>query len=336
MGEITLGIGTSHTPQMSSGVPWWEGHAGRDRANPFLVAADGKVRSFDELEAQAPPGIEAELAPGVWEAKFARAQDALDRLSKRLAEAAPDVVVVVGDDQHELFLDDVNPAIGLFLGEELWDLGLGEEEKAKLPPDILPAQWAAHADKPESYPVAGELSSHLAAELTAAGFDVGVFSRQGEGRTLGHAFTFPRRRLGLPASTPIVPILLNTYYPPNVPTPGRCWALGAALRSALESWPRAQRIAVVASGGLSHFVISEDLDRRVLDALAAGDGEAVARLPRAVLRSGSSEILNWLTVGGALADLSMTVVDYIPAYRSRAGTGCGMSFAIWAPPRPAG
>ncbi|MDE3206747.1 MAG: extradiol ring-cleavage dioxygenase [Acidobacteriota bacterium] len=331
MAELVLGMGTSHSPQMSSGTRHWDGHAGRDRANDFLVDTDGQVRSYDELEAKAPPSLLEELAPEVWESKWGRVQDAIAVLVKRLADAAPDVAVIVGDDQHELFGDDGNPAIGLFLGDELWDAGLGEAERQKLPPDIMPAQWAAHADERDRYPVARDLSAYLAEALTAADFDIGVFSVQGGDRTLGHAFTFPRRRLHLPPEVPIVPVALNAYYPPNVPRPGRCWALGQALRRALEDWPGGERIALIASGGLSHFVISEELDRRVLDALAAGDEAAVAALPPAVLRSGSSEILNWLVVGGALADWDFDVVDYLAAYRSAAGTGVGLAFATWHP-----
>lgn len=336
MAELVLGLGTSHSPQMSSGTGYWEGHAGRDRANTFLVDTDGEVRSYHELEAKAPPSLVEQLAPQVWEAKWERVQAAIDELVKRLADAAPDVVVIVGDDQHELFGEDGNPAIGLFLGDELWDAGLGEEERAKLPPDILPAQWAAHADDRDCYPTARDLSAHLAESLTVAGFDISVFSVQGADRTLGHAFTFPRRRLQLAADVPLVPIALNAYYPPNVPPPGRCWALGRALRRGLEEWTGGERIALVASGGLSHFVIHEELDHRVLQALGAGDGTAIAELPRNVLRSGSSEILNWLVVGGALADWDFDVIDYVPAYRSPAGTGVGMAFATWHPRSLAG
>lgn len=332
MAEIVLGLGSSHSPQMSSGTQYWESHAGRDRANGYLVDSDGEVRSYDELVARARPGLEAELSPEVWEAKWNRVQDALAGLSKRLAEAAADLLVVVGDDQQELFGAEGNPAIGLFLGEELWDAGLGEEQRAKLPPDILPAQWAAHAGERDRYPTAPELSAHLADALCVAGFDITVFSAQRVGSTLGHAFTFPRRRLGLAAEVPLVPLALNAYYPPNVPTPKRCWQLGRALRQALEAWEGPERIAVVASGGLSHFVISEELDWAVLDALGSGDAEAVAALPRAALRSGSSEILNWLVVGAALADWHLDILDYVPAYRSPAGTGVGLGFATWGQP----
>lgn len=329
MAQIVLGVGSSHTPQLSSGPQWWAGHAGRDQANPLLVSPDGTVHTYDELVSLRGNTLEEQLTEDVWEQKFQRGQDAVALLSKRLEESRPDVVVVVGDDQRELFEDDVCPAIGLFLGATLMDQGLVEDRVGRLPPDVLPAQWAAHAEGPDPYSVHQELSLHLAEWLSVAEFDIGVFSKQCAGRTLGHAFTFPRRRLGLPTTVPIVPVIVNTYYPPNVPTPRRCWDLGKALRAGIDSWGGEGRVAFVASGGLTHFVISEEFDRQVLDALRTGNESIIAGLPRLALRSGNSEILNWLVVGGALSDFDFEVVEYIPAYRSPAGTGVGLGFACW-------
>ena len=156
-----------------------------------------------------------------------------------------------------------------------------------------------------------------------------MFTKQPAGRTLGHAFTFPRYRLGLPASTPIVPVFVNTYYPPNVPSAARCYDLGRALRRAVESWESDARVAVIASGGLTHFVIDEALDRGVLDSIAAKDAAGLAGIRRDRLRSGNSEILNWVTAAGTLEGLEPSVVDYVPGYRTPAGTGTGMAFARW-------
>jgi 3-O-methylgallate 3,4-dioxygenase len=331
MSEIVVGLGTSHTPQMSSSAELWEGHAERDRRNPHLLFADGEFYRYDQLLERASPDISQELSLEVRRAKFARAQKAVEKLAGRLAEAAPDVVVIVGDDQRELFGDEGNPAVGLFLGEQLWDRGIDEERLSRMPPDIRPAQWAAHADHPDPYPVAAELSRHLAASLTEDDFEVTVFSAQRDAATLGHAFTFVRRRLGLPETTPIVPVLLNTYFPPNVPSPGRCLALGAAIRRGIASFRGDERVAVMASGGLSHFVVLEDFDRRVLDALGADDHEALSAIPRRYLRSGTSEVLNWITVAGMVSGCQMEMVDYIPGYRSQAGTGTGMGFVTWQP-----
>ena len=330
MAEIVLGLASSHTPQMSTSADFWKEHAARDERNTQLLASDGRYRSYTELLADADPALASQMDVAVWQEKFDRAQAAVEVLAQRLAQAAPDAVLIVGDDQHELFGVDGIPAIGLFTGDLLWDLPPDAERFARIPKDIQKANWAAHAEEPDKYPVAAGLSGHLAAALTSREFDVTVMAEQPDGRGLGHAFTFVRRRLHLAPEVPIVPVLLNTYYPPNVPSPARCWRLGEALRAGIESWDRAARIAVFASGGLSHFVVLEDLDRAVLDGLAGGDGAALGQLPAGMLRSGTSETLNWIAAGGALGGLSFELLDYIPAYRSPAGTGVGMAFATWS------
>ncbi len=104
---------------------------------------------------------------------------------------------------------------------------------------------------------------------------------------------------------PIVPVLLNTYYPPNQPTARRCYRLGQAIRQSVQAWPAAKRVGVVGSGGLSHFVVDEPLDRHVLEILAKKDADAVAALPAAQLDSGNSEIRNWIAAAGAIEHLHM-------------------------------
>jgi 3-O-methylgallate 3,4-dioxygenase len=328
MAEIVIGIASSHTPQLSSGVDMWPDHALRDQRYP-LLGKDAEYHTYAETLARAAPELARELEPSVWQSKYQRAQTAIATLTSALASARADIAVVIGDDQRELFLDDGIPAFACFTGIELFDMAPDAETFANLPKGIQAAYWAVHGEEKAVHPVARELSAHIARRLTLADFDLTVLTEQPAGRTLGHAFTFPRYRLGLPAVTPIVPVFVNTYYLPNVPSAARCHALGRELRRAVESWDSDARVAVIASGGLTHFVIDEALDRRVLAAIAGGDAAALAAIPRASLRSGNSEILNWVTAAAALAGLSATVVDYIPGYRTPAGTGTGMAFAYW-------
>jgi 3-O-methylgallate 3,4-dioxygenase len=329
MAEIVIGIASSHTPQLSSGVDMWLDHAERDRRNPRLLGKDARYHTYDELLATADPNLAQELDPAVWDAKYRRAQEAIEELTVSLGKAQPDIAVVVGDDQRELFRDDGIPSFACFTGAELLDLPLSGEALERMPKGIRAASWAAHADHPEQHPVSATLSSHLAEHLAAEDFDITVFAEQPTGRSLGHAFTFPRYRLGLPATTPIVPVFVNTYYPPNVPSAARCYALGQAVRRAVQSWQESARVAVIASGGLSHFVVDEELDHRVLAGITARDGRILGSLSRSQLRSGTSEILNWIAAAGALEKLSAMVLDYIPGYRTPAGTGAGMAFARW-------
>ena len=115
---------------------------------------------------------------------------------------------------------------------------------------------------------------------------------------------------------------------PITTDPARLSAVATALGDAVRSWPEEIRVAFVASGGLSHFTVNEELDRTVMNGFLATDGEALGAIPRVQLNSGNSEIRNWITVAGASEGLAPEWHDYIPCYRTLAGTGCGMGFAI--------
>ena len=86
---------------------------------------------------------------------------------------------------------------------------------------------------------------------------------------------------------------------------------------------------MLASGGLSHFVVDEGLDEMALDGMKERSVAKLGALPREKLHSGNSEIRNWISVTGATEHLKMELVDYVPCYRSPAGTGCAMGFATW-------
>src|ERR1700733_10351591 len=235
MADIVIGIASSHTPQLSSGVDMWPDHAARD-TRYSLLGKDAAFHTYDELLAGADPGIADELLPPGWERKHHRAQVAVESLSAALAGAGVDLALVIGDDQRELFLDDGIPAFACFTGTELVDMKPDEEAFAKVPKGIQAPYCAVHSEGSGNHQIVKGLSAHGAEQLARADFDLTVFTRQPAGRTLGHAFTFPRYRLGLPASTPIVPVFVNTYYPPNVPSAARSYELGRVLHRAVETW----------------------------------------------------------------------------------------------------
>ena len=331
MARIVLGLGSSHTPQLSTETSWWEDHANRDRRNPQLLGRDGEMHVYDELAAVPEWSVAAErLTPQVWESLHARAQDALAVLRARLEAVAPDVVVVIGDDQEEMFRDDGMPTFAVYYGDAIYDMPPSDARKSAMPDGLRAALWAAHGEVIEKYDVPGDLGRHVVERLILDEFDVVALSRQPQERSVGHAFTFVRRRLMGEDMIPLLPVAVNAYNPPNQPSPRRCFLLGRALRRAIESYPEDLRVAVVASGGLSHFVVDEQLDKRILSGLQSRDTDALTTIPRRFMRSGTSESLNWIAAGAALEALDMDVVDYIPAYRSAAGTGVGMAFAVWS------
>ena len=126
-------------------------------------------------------------------------------------------------------------------------------------------------------------------------------------------------------------MILNVHYPFNQPKVHRCLALGKALQRAIQSFNGCDRVAVMASGGLSHFVIDEDLDQKVLSAMATGDESKLAQIPESFFKVGTAEIKNWLPVIAAMnaEGRKFTQVDYVPCYRSEAGTGNAMAFVYW-------
>ena len=87
----------------------------------------------------------------------------------------------------------------------------------------------------------------------------------------------------------------------------------------------------MASGGLTHFVIDEELDRVVMGAMEKGDEDALNRVPENVFKVGTAEIKNWYPVIAAMnaSGRSFHKVDYVPCYRSEAGTGNAMAFVYW-------
>jgi len=91
------------------------------------------------------------------------------------------------------------------------------------------------------------------------------------------------------------------------------------------------RVGIFASGGLSHFIVDEELDLAVLQAIRAGDIGSLAQLDPKRLQAGSSEIRGWICAAAASAAAGLTSkwMDYIPAYRTPALTGIGLGFARW-------
>jgi hypothetical protein len=155
--------------------------------------------------------------------------------------------------------------------------------------------------------------------------------RSTEPRPVGlpHAFAYPLGNWFDGKSPPIVPITMNTCYPPNWISPRRAYALGRAVRKAVEAWPSDKTVAFAASGGLSHFVVDEEIDRLALRGMAEANGELLSSLPRVRIQSATTEILNWVAVAGAMGDSKMEVICYEPGYRSLAGTGCGCGAGTW-------
>ncbi len=329
MAQIVIGLGTSHSPLVATDAPMWEQRAISDRSNPELYDAQGELRTYEEL-ARINRSYAREASLEYLTEQSRKVQAALDRLAAELAAAHPDVVLIVGDDQHELFDASNLPAISIFYGDKATTHTFGERRIGD--PEFMRVLSRAYAmDQHHEFACDGEFARELIEHLAENAIDIGACAKVSNPEThgFGHAYGFVLTRLMAKLDARIVPVLLNTYYPPNQPTPARCYAIGRAIRAAIEASKLDRRVAVVASGGLSHFVTNEALDHRVIDALQTGDGTGLCRLPAKLLKSGSSEIRNWIAVAGILDGAKTSWLEYVPVYRTPAGTGVGLAFARW-------
>lgn len=327
MAKIVLGIGTSHSPMVVTEPEWYPAHAQRDVRSHELWGLDKRFHPWEELKQTADPRVATLLTKDKWEEHHERTTKALNELERVYKETSPDVVVIVGDDQEELFHEDNMPAIAIFYGEKMHNLNY--YDKAPRDSSFKAASWAYGVQR--DVPVRSDLAEHIIRHLVKEEFDVARLKYLRENQGMGHAFGFVVKRIMGDGDTPIVPVLLNTYYPPNSPSVKRCFKLGEAIGEAIEAWDKDLRVAVAASGGLSHFVVAEEWDRAVLEALERKDEDAIKNLPDDWMLSGNSEIKNWITVAGMVQDtpLGFHLLDYIPNYRSEAGTGGGWAFAYW-------
>lgn len=328
MAQIVLGLGTSHSPMLLSEPVIWLERGVQDRTNPLLRDYEGNEVSYDEVMERADlAALAPELEPETLAERHAANQVAMEVVAKIFAEARADLVIVLGDDHHEVFHDDNMPSLSVYWGKTIPFKPKGPLRWYFKSTPRSPLWYFAEE---KEYPVAADHALRLIGDLLASNFDVSHASMFREGQGMSHSYAYYYRAIAREVETPMIPISINTYFPPNQMSPGRAYRLGEAIRAAVESWPENIRVAIVATGGLSHFLVDQELDRRFLDVMANGSYDDHANFPINKLQSGNSELRSWSALAGAVGHLNMNLIDYIPCYRSEAGTGCGMAFASWS------
>jgi catalytic LigB subunit of aromatic ring-opening dioxygenase len=327
MARLAAAFGSSHSVMLAADLEdWLSGFRESDPRMPYYDR-EGRPCSYADVLAGAPADAERRVAPAAIRARFDETQAAMARVKREIEDARLDALVIVGDDQHELFGDRHMPSIAVYYGETIRNAAR---------PAAAPSDWYRRAqmrrleDEAEAhYPCHRGLALHLIEGLVEREFDVSAVAALDPDQYEGHAYSFVHRWYLGGTRLPVVPVFLNTYNPPNPPLPRRCARLGAALKALIERYPEDLRVGVLASGGLSHFVVDEDLDRGVIDALRRKDMDYLAGLDPRRLKAGSSEIRNWIVAAGAASDLELAWMEYIPSYRTPALTGIGLGFAKW-------
>jgi hypothetical protein len=327
VGEV-LGLGLTHFPPLG----WPDDTMDRalqfgfaDPSVPDSVRAgegwpEGMREEFDRDRLEVAAEHRAALVAGC------------DRVRAALDEFGPDVVVIWGDDQYELFREDVVPAFCVVASDTLafapWRSPSGA---------AVPNVWDEDPETRFEIPGHVEFGRDLATALLHDDIDVAYAYATREDRPFPHAVSntvlfLDYHRRGFPY--PVVPMTVNCYGrlavsrrggmakfapeevaprpdPPS-PTPGRCITVGRAVARAAAA--SGLRVALVASSSWSHGFLHDagwriypdhEADRALYASLVDGEHTAWhSATLEDIERSGQQEMLNWFCLAGAMSELN--------------------------------
>lgn len=310
MGRIVAGMASSHAATLEEPA-LWNDHRTRNRR--------GYARRYGVMPPELPQV--ALETPDDLRTRYAHIRKGLDRLKATLERTQPDVLVLIGDDQNEVFTDTNLPQVALYVGDDF--LARGRD------PAIPPLRYRSNA----------ALAEAILGACVDSGIDMASVRALPDNVLLSHAFGPVLRTVDPEARIPVVPIWVNAIHVP-APAPQRCYAYGQAIRGAIEAHTGIDTAVVYASGGMSHFTagypwrhydgpythgsISEDFDRWLMDRMSAGDGSSLAELTnQQIIGNGEIEFRSWITMLGAIGDKQPEFLTYEPFYSAIMGTAVG-------------
>ena len=219
---------------------------------------------------------------------------AMRELGKILDETKPDVLIFLGSDHLETFSLNCVPTFAIVAGNRA---------------------IAEFAGRRYDLPIHRELAEELLRKLVQAGFDPAY----SEDAILGHTFAVPFEFVLGDRDIPVVPIHTNVYLPP-LPPPRRCAALGKEIAQIVTS--RTERVAILASGGMSHYPGTWkyphpefDFDRWLIGELEQGRTGTLLDLTVEQLDEvGNTELLTWCMLIGAIGEKPGELVQYTPTW----------------------
>jgi hypothetical protein len=280
--------------------------------------------------------------------KAARVQVGFKTLREKLAEVQPDVLLVFGDDQNEIFDFNNHPSIAVYVGETF---------SGKKPGTTAGFLGGAKPDTPQpqqEVPGHPALATAILTGLLQRGFDP-AFMMDNPKPEVGmcHAVMNPLTSL-TDFSIPTVALLFNAYYAPQL-TANRCYEAGKVIAEIVKEFPEDLRVAAIGSGGLWHTpgrersFLDEEFDKAGLELLQKGDikgwadhfddyvvadddpsqansGRGTTGLPTpGGPQGGTRETCNWIGASAMAEGKSAEIVDYIPIYASPVAA----SFSYW-------
>jgi len=205
---------------------------------------------------------------------------ALTSLQARLRDLQPDVLIILANDHVENFYLNSVPPFTIFTGVEARGHFAGKDFRYPGSPDF-------------------------ARTLLEEGLRLGVDLAYSQEVHLGHSFVVPLNFLVSDPPPAVVPIFVNTYLPPQ-PWPNRCYEVGQKLGQIIRARP--ERVAVIASGGLSHYPGTDlyphpdnAFDAELLGMIERGQMHRLAGFrPEELDKHGNLELLQWLVMLGMM------------------------------------
>ncbi|NIE72942.1 protocatechuate 3,4-dioxygenase [Pantoea sp. Ap-967] len=235
---------------------------------------------------------------------------AFSECAKRLAELQPTSVVIVGCDHYILFGTHCLPQYVIATGD------------VDGPIDRLPGLAREQVLNHE------RLAAHIVEHAQAGGIDWTV----ARSFTVDHSFSIPHQLVVRPAQAllgrelPTIPVYLACGVDPYIPL-SRAADLGRQIRAAVESFDEHERVVIIGSGGISHWVgtvemgrVAEEFDLEILRHGINGDLRALcAYSDEEILRragNGAMEIRNFACAMAALQRPQGEVIAYeaVPAW----------------------
>jgi 2,3-dihydroxyphenylpropionate 1,2-dioxygenase len=220
---------------------------------------------------------------------------AMRELGKDIEEAKPDLVIVIGSDHLETFFLSSVPTFAVVAGEY---------------------SHAHFANKNWDLPVHLPFAEYMLEKLVQRGFDM-AYSQDA---VLGHSFAAVYEWIIEGRKIPVVPVFVNAYLPP-LPSPQRCAALGKAIAEIVAERP--ERVAIVASGGLSHYPgtwkypqPAYDFDYWAIAQMERGNFEPLLQLSSEQLDEvGNTEMLPWYFLFGVFSAMGGTFPGELITYQ---------------------
>lgn len=309
MGKIVAAFGTSHAFTFMEPEKW----------DTYRAKNRESLKRRRNIEPPEQPGVSAETLAAN-SARFERVRAAHADIRHLLAETKPDALVLIGDDQHEVFSAANMPQIAIYVGGDF-----------QLSTRFAESRAVFHCHD--------ALARAIRETGAAAEYDIATLDKFENGELGSHAHAQVLEAFNPTGAIPTVLLFLNAIQHPAI-DPARCYAFGKMLAQAIAACAGAKRVAVAASGGWSHFTagypwdfykgpnshgaISEEFDRDVAKRMSEGRGDTLATLSSEdLLANGDIELRAWIALLGAIGAARPKTLVYEPFYRAVMGMAAG-------------